>query len=280
MNAKRAGWPAVPLLRAALGACAMAIVLVLGLAPAGAAHAPEAGEKRIALVIGISAYQNAPPLVNPVNDARAIGEALRRLNFEVHELFDPDYRQFSRGIRDFGIRAQTADDAVIYYAGHGIQADHENYLLPTDAKLEQQHDLLFEAMPLRLVLGEVSQANKIGIVLLDACRNNPFTARISRSFARTQRAIATPPGLARVDDVPRNTMVMMATKADQGADDGDAGHSPFAAALLGHFQIPGLELGLFVRSVRDTVLKATNNRQDPYIFSSLGAEPFYFHPAP
>src|SRR5690348_8563186 len=98
VNARRAGWPTASLLRAVLGACVVAIVLVLGLAPAGAAPAPEAGEKRIALVIGISAYQNAPPLVNPVNDARAIGEALRRLNFEVHELFDPDNRQFSRGI--------------------------------------------------------------------------------------------------------------------------------------------------------------------------------------
>ena len=279
MYARRAGWPTASLLRAVLGACVVAIVLVLGLAPAGAAPAPEAGEKRIALVIGISAYQNAPPLVNPVNDARAIGEALRRLNFEVHELFDPDNRQFSRGIRDFGILAQNADAAVIYYAGHGIQADHENYLLPVDAKLEREHDLQFEAMPLRTILNEVSQANKIGIVLLDACRNNPFTERLSRSFAKS-RAIATVPGLARVDDVPRNTMVMMATKADQGAEDGDTGHSPFAAALLEHFQIPRLELGLFVRIVRDTVLKATNNRQDPYIDSSLSAEPFYFHPAP
>jgi formylglycine-generating enzyme required for sulfatase activity len=281
VNARLAGWLARCLLQAALGAGAWAIVMSLVLAPAGAAPAPDKGEKRIALVIGISAYQNAPPLANPVNDARAIGEALRRLNFEVYELFDPDYRLFSRGIRDFGVRAQSADAAVIYYAGHGIQADHENYLLPADAKLEHQHDLLFEAMPLRLILGEVAQANKIGIILLDACRNNPFAERLSRSFASAQRAITTTgPGLARVDDVPRNTMVVMATKADQGADDGDAGHSPFAQALLAHFQIPGLELGLFVRSVRDTVLRATNNRQEPYIFSSLGAEPFYFHPSP
>ena len=161
-----------------------------------------------------------------------------------------------------------------------MQADHENYLLPADAKLEHQHDLLFEAIPLRLLLGEMVQASKIGIILLDACRNNPFMDRMSRSFATSQRAIATGAGLARVDDVPRNTMVVMATKADQGADDGDAGHSPFAEALLAHLQIPGLELGLFFRSVRDTVLKATNNRQEPYIFSSLGAEPFYFRPRP
>ncbi len=261
------------ILRAALAAI---ILLVL----TGAAPAPEKVEKRIALVIGISAYQNAPTLANPVNDARAIGEALRRLNFEVFELFDPDYRQFSRGLRDFGVHVQSADTAVIYYAGHGVQADHENYLLPADAKLEHQHDLLFEAIPLRLLLGEVVQASKIGIILLDACRNNPFMDRMSRSFATSQRAVATNAGLAQVDDVPRNTMVVMATKADQGADDGDGGHSPFAEALLAHLQIPGLELGLFFRSVRDTVLKATNNRQEPYIYSSLGAEPFYFRPRP
>ncbi len=278
MRSGRAGWSAPALLRAALGACAILAVMIL--LPALADAAPDKAERRVALVIGISAYQNAPTLANPVNDARAIGEALRRLNFEVYELFDPDYRGFSRGLRDFGVRVQSADTAVIYYAGHGVQADHENYLLPADAKLEHQHDLLFEAIPLRLLLGEMVQASKIGIILLDACRNNPFTDRMSRSFATSQRAIATGAGLARVDDVPRNTMVVMATKADQGADDGDAGHSPFAEALLAHLQIPGLELGLFFRSVRDTVLKATNNRQEPYIFSSLGAEPFYFRPRP
>ena len=260
--------------------CACAVLAAVILLPILADAAPDKGERRVALVVGISAYQNAPTLANPVNDARAIGEALRRLNFEVYELFDPDYRQFSRGLRDFGVRVQSADTAVIYYAGHGVQADHENYLLPADAKLEHQHDLLFEAIPLRLLLGEIVQASKIGIVLLDACRNNPFLDRMSRSFVTSQRAIATNAGLARVDDVPRNTMVVMATKADQGADDGDAGHSPFAEALLAHLQIPGLELGLFFRSVRDTVLKATNNRQEPYIFSSLGAEPFYFRPRP
>ena len=85
-------------------------------------------------------------------------------------------------MREFGIRAQHADTAVVYYAGHGVQVDRENYLLPADAKLERERDLLYEAMPLSLMLGEVSQANKIGIVLLDACRNNPFIERITRSF--------------------------------------------------------------------------------------------------
>jgi hypothetical protein len=241
--------------------------------------APAIADTRVALVIGIGAYQNAPPLANPVNDARAIGDALRRLSFEVTELRDPDFRALSRGLREFGIRAQAADAAVIYYAGHGVQFDRENYLIPADAKLERAHDLEYEALPLALMLGEVSQASKIGIVLLDSCRNNPFAERVGRSLAIAGRAVDVAPGMARVDDVPRNTMVVMAAKAGQIAEDGPD-HSPFAAAILAHLQLPGLELSLFFRSVRDTVLRATQNRQEPYAFSSLGAEPFYFYPRP
>jgi hypothetical protein len=238
-----------------------------------------AADTRVALVIGINAYQNAPPLTNPLNDAEAIGDALRRLNFEVEELHDPDFRTLTRGIRDFGIRAQAADTALVYYAGHGVQVDRENYLIPADAKLERARDLAYEAVPLSLMLDEVSQASKIGIVMLDSCRNNPFIDRVARSMSLVGRAVATTPGLARVDNVPRNTIVVMAAKADQIAEDGQ-GHSPFAAAILAHLQIPGLELGLFFRSVRDAVLRATQNRQEPYVFSSLGAEPFYFYPRP
>ncbi|NOG71806.1 SUMF1/EgtB/PvdO family nonheme iron enzyme [Roseicella sp. DB1501] len=252
--------------------------VVLAPVPGPAQPAPQP-DRRIALVIGIGTYQSAPALANPVNDARAIGEALRRLNFEVDEVFDPDFRKLTRAVREFGIKAQKADVTVVYYAGHGVQVGRENYLLPADARLERERDLLYEALPLELVLGEASQARKIGIVLLDACRNNPFVDRMSRSMTIAGRGSASP-GLARVDNVPRNTMVVMATKADQIAEDGGGDHSPFADALLAHFQIPGLELSLFFRSLRDTVLRATGNRQEPYIFSSLGAEPFYFYPRP
>ncbi len=252
-------------------------VLLLPVSPT-AESAPNT-ERRVALVIGIGGYQNAPHLTNPVNDARAIGDSLRRLHFDVTELYDPDFRALNSGVREFGIRAATADVAVVYYAGHGVQVDRENYLIPADAKLERERDLLYEAMPLDRLLGEVSQASRIGIVLLDSCRNNPFIERVSRSITVAGRAVSTTPGLARVDNVPRNTMVVMAAKADQIAEDGNE-HSPFASALLAHFQIPGLELSLFFRSVRDTVLRATNNRQEPYVFSSLGADPFYFYPRP
>jgi formylglycine-generating enzyme required for sulfatase activity len=265
---------------AKIGRCSFLYVLavVVTLLPLAARAAPD-NERRIALVIGVGAYQNAPHLANPVNDARAIGDSLRRLKFDVTELYDVDFRALNSGIREFGIRAASADVAVVYYGGHGVQVDRENYLIPADAKLERERDLLYEAMPLDRLMGEVSQASHIGIVLLDSCRNNPFIERVSRSMSFAGRAVATTPGLARVDNVPPNTMVVMAAKADQIAEDGSE-HSPFAAALLAHFQIPGLELSLFFRSVRDTVLRATNNRQEPYQFSSLGAEPFYFYPRP
>ncbi|HLZ67047.1 MAG TPA: SUMF1/EgtB/PvdO family nonheme iron enzyme [Aliidongia sp.] len=237
-------------------------------------------DTRVALVIGVGKYQFAPALANPGNDARRMAEALRRLNFEVDESYDPDYRTLGRALREFGLKAQSADVALIFFAGHGMQVDHENYLVPTDAKLEREHDLVYEALSLDLPLGEVSQAKKIGILLLDACRNNPFVDRMSRSMTIAGRSVDKPKGLARVDKVPRNTIVVMATRADEITDDGSGDNSPFTQALLAHLQIPGLELSLFFRSVRDTVLKATNYRQEPYVFSSLGADPFYFFPRP
>lgn len=257
----------------------LAVALVAAALSGGARADPPKPEKRLALVIGIDAYQNAPRLNNPINDAKAIAAALRSLKFEVTELFDPDLRRISEGVREFGIKIQDADVAAVYYAGHGVQVEHENYLVPADARLERERDLVYEALPLSLVLEEVSQARRIGIVLLDSCRNNPFVARMARSLRDSDRPGRIRVGLARVDNVPRNTMVAMSTRADEVADDG-TDHSPFAAALVKHFAQPGLELGLFFRSVHDSVLAATGNRQEPYVFSSLGAEPFFFHPRP
>src|ERR1700710_1952532 len=122
-----------------------------------------------------------------------MAQALGGLNFEVDELYDADNRTLSRAIRDFGLKAQKAEVAVVFYAGHGVQAARDNYLIPEDARLERERDLLYEAVPLDLMLGEVSQASKIGIVLLDACRDNPFVERIARTTPTAASA-----GLARV----------------------------------------------------------------------------------
>ena len=163
------------------------ILLFLAVVPMQAlAQPPAAPERRVAFVIGIGAYQHAPRLTNPVSDARAVGEALRQLNFEVDEVYDPDFRQLTHALREFGIKAQQSDVAVIYYAGHGVQVARENYLLPADAVLERERDLVYEALSLDLFLGEIAQAQKLGIILLDACRNNPFVERLTRSVDRQQ----------------------------------------------------------------------------------------------
>jgi formylglycine-generating enzyme required for sulfatase activity len=243
-----------------------------------AATVNAAENSRIALVVGIGRYAHAPELLNPPKDAQAIADRLRGLGFAVDLKLDLDNRALSSTLRDFGVRAANADVALVYYAGHGVQVDGTNYLVPSDARLQRVRDLLYEAVPLQLFLGEISQA-KLGIMLLDACRDNPFIDRLVESLgaARTSQIGH---GLGRIDDTPSDTMVAMATRANAVAEDGTGEHSPFAGALLAEFQVPGLELGLFVRRVRDRVLEATQGRQEPYTFGSLGAMPFYFNPKP
>ncbi|HSK41156.1 MAG TPA: caspase family protein, partial [Arenibaculum sp.] len=258
----------------------VAAILVAPARSAVHAAAPaEEAERRMALVMGIGAYQNVPELPNPVNDARAIGEALTELGFDVDVQLDLDRWQLSTALRDFGIRAAEADVALVFYAGHGIQVAGQNYLIPSDARLERERDLVYEALPLNLLLGELAQARRLGILVLDACRNNPFVERLSQSVSLARRG-EIGAGLTRIDDTPSDTLVAMATRADQVAEDGTGVHSPYTQALLAHLQEPGLELGLFFRRVRDSVLQETQGRQEPYIFGSLGASPFYFNPLP
>ncbi|WP_404383077.1 SUMF1/EgtB/PvdO family nonheme iron enzyme [Caenispirillum salinarum] len=254
------------------------LVSLLFLWAAGAAQA--ATERRIALIIGMGTYQYAPHLINPVNDAQAMARTLTDLGFDVEHRTDIDFRDLSGALRQFGIKAQNADVALIYYAGHGMQVNGRNYLIPVDARLERERDLVYEAMPLDLLLGEVSQARTLGMVILDACRNNPFAERLMDRSGQISRAAQIGLGLARVDDTPKDTLVAMATRADALAEDGEGDNSPYTDALLEYLEVPGLELGLFLRKVRDAVLRTTNGRQEPYTFGSLGAEAFYFNPLP
>ncbi|MBC7950445.1 MAG: SUMF1/EgtB/PvdO family nonheme iron enzyme [Rhodospirillaceae bacterium] len=254
--------------------CMAALLLVAG-------PSSSATQRRVALVIGMGQYVSVPNLPNPPKDARAIGESLARLGFEVDTHVDSDYRDFAKSLREFGIKAQNADVALIFYAGHGMQVDRENYLIPIDARLERERDLIYEAMPLDRLLGEASQARVLGIVILDACRNNPFAEKLAQKVQTARaRAMSVGPGLARVDATPKDTLVALATRADALAEDGEGNHSPYAEALLANLEMQGLELGLFFRRVRDQVLKATHGRQEPFTFGSLGAEPFYFNPLP
>jgi hypothetical protein len=253
----------------------LAVVAVAMLLAAG--QPAKADPSRVALVIGIGKYQNVAALPNPPHDAQAVAASLRNLGFDVDEKIDSTYTDLKEAIRLFGQRAAKADAAVVFYAGHGIQVDHENYLIPADADLQRERDLLYETIKLDIVMGEVARAKKVGLVILDACRDNPFVQRVA-STLMARGLSSSVKGLAKVDNVPPNTAVAMATRGDTIAEDGSGDHSPYTAAILAHLEVPGLELGLFFRSVRDTVLKATQGRQEPYFASSIGADPFYFYP--
>jgi len=232
-------------------------------------------QERIALVIGNSGYEYAPSLPNPRNDADAIGNALEAVGFEVTIHTDLDQRGMQSALRDFGLRAETSDVALVYFAGHGIQVASQNYLLPVDAQLRRERDLIYEATPLSIVTAEVAQARQLGMVILDACRDNPLADNLRQSLGPVRSKLIGL-GMARVEDVPTDTLIAFSTRFNQLAYDGAGDLSPFTSALVEHIEEPGLELNLFFRKVRDTVLDLTANRQEPRTLDALGAKPFYF----
>jgi uncharacterized caspase-like protein len=178
-------------------------------------------------------------------------------------------------LRDFGSKARDADMAVVYYAGHGIELDGTNYLIPVDAALETDADVLDETLPLDRVLFAVEPAKQLRLVILDACRDNPFARTMKRTIA--SRAIGR--GLAKIEPTSPNTMIAFAAKAGSTASDGDSKNSPFAAALVEHLPKPGLDLRRAFGFVRDEVLKNTGNKQEPYVYGSLGGDDLPLVPA-
>ena len=233
-------------------------------------------EKRVALVIGNSAYKSAPRLTNPVNDASLVGGMFRKAGFDsVDVKLDLNAAEMRRALRDFGGRTREADVAVVYYAGHGIELDGTNYLIPTDATLETDSDVLDETLPLERALFAVEPAKQLRLVILDACRDNPFSKTMKRTIAA--RAIGR--GLAKVEPTSPNTMIAFAAKAGSTASDGDSRNSPFAAALVERLPTPGLDLRKAFGFVRDDVLKNTGYKQEPYVYGSLGGDDVALIPA-
>jgi tetratricopeptide (TPR) repeat protein len=229
--------------------------------------------RRIALVIGMSAYANVPRLRNPVSDARAVADVFRRLGFaEVVEREDLTRDRLEEALKDFGDRAADADWAVIYYAGHGVEMNGVNYLVPVDAKLARAEHVEDEAVTLTRVLSKAEEAHQLRMVILDACRNNPFRMASngrSRSIGR---------GLSPVEPA-RGVLVAYAARDGTTADDGDSGHSPFTQALLTHLETPGVDIRMMFSKVRDQVLARTNNAQEPFTYGSLPGQEFYFKQA-
>lgn len=238
-------------------------------------HTGAFADKRVALVIGNSAYQNAARLVNPAGDAAAMAATFRNANFDIVESrTDLSATEMRRTLRDFNDKARDADIAVIYFAGHGIEVDGINYLIPVDALLERDTDVFDETFALDRILVAVEPARRLRLVILDACRDNPFAKTMKRSSVT--RSIER--GLAKVEPASSNTMVAFAAKAGSTALDGDK-NSPFATALVKYITKPGLDLRKAFGFVRDDVLKATGNKQEPFVYGSLGGEDVSLVPA-
>jgi len=236
-------------------------------------------ERRVALIIGNGAYSAAPDLPNPVRDAEAVAGALSALGFEVTAGYDLDAQGMRARLRSFGIGAEGADVAVFFYAGHGIQMAGRNYLIPTDAELRREGDLDLFALPLDLVIGEMERAARTTVVLLDACRDNPFEAELTRSIGRTRSAGLLGRGLAPVDTAG-GLFVGFATDPGKVAFDGAGAHSPFTEAVLDHIRTRGLEINAMMTRVRADVFTATGGRQRPWSTSSLLRELYLAPEAP
>jgi tetratricopeptide (TPR) repeat protein len=248
-----------------------------------AQHPPAPG-RRVAMVVGNAAYRTVEALPNPVKDGRDVAAALRRADGfgEVIEGYDLGLGEMRSMLAKLEALAAGADWAVIYYAGHGVEVDGVNYLVPVDARLEQAADVEREALALDWVLARLGAAGKLQLVILDACRNNPFrqswTGTVRVGGARGLASPAGTRGLARVEAAASaNVLVAFAAKDGEVALDGRPGeNSPYARALLRYLEEPGLELGNFFRMVRDEVLAATGKRQRPYEYGSIPGEQLFF----
>ena len=238
---------------------------------------PAFAGKRVALVLGNAAYQNVPRLTNPVNDAALMADTFKKAGFDVVvSRQDLGALETRRALRDFADSAADADIAVIYYAGHGIEVDGVNYLIPVDARLERDNDVFDEAFSLDRVLLAVEPAKKLRLVILDACRDNPFSKTMRRTVAL--RAIGR--GLAKIEPNNPNTLIAYSAKAGSTAQDGDGRDSPFTTALSQHLTTPGLDVRKAFGFVRDDVIKSTANRQEPFVYGSLGGDDVPLVPAP
>jgi hypothetical protein len=258
-------WPVRGVRSALLG------IIILALTSAGAF-----AEKRVALVMGNSAYQNVSPLANPRNDSEAMSETLKNAGFDVVNLKrDLKANEMRRALRDFSDSVSNADIAIIYFAGHGIEIDGANYIIPVDAILERDIDAYDEAISLDRLLTVIEPAKQLRLVILDACRDNPF----SKTMKRTIGSRAVGRGLAKVEPTSPNTLIAYAAKAGSTASDGDSRNSPFTAALVKYLPRPGLDLRRAFGFTRDEVLKATNNKQEPFVYGSLGGEDVSLVPA-
>ena len=233
-------------------------------------------DRRVALVIGNGKYLHAGELANPRNDAKLVGDLLMRAGFDlVLHRDDLGVIDFKRAVREFTNNAANADIAVIYYSGHGVEFDGVNYLIPIDARLAGALYVEDETVPLDRVLASTAGARKLGLIILDACRENPLRRNPgARSAMRTFSV-----GLADVSRTGQNTLIAYAAKAGSVSFDGDGPNSPFTAALVKYLAQPGLDIRIALGKVRDDVVAETGGKQEPFVYGSLGGENVSIAPA-
>jgi hypothetical protein len=255
------------------GLLAMILASFACIVPVNAA--PENTVSKVALIIANSKYEQTRPLANPAADAALIKTALTALGFDTIKVVENGTRSgMESALRDFSILADKADVALIYYAGHGMEVSNTNYLIPVDARLARDRDAEMEAIKLDTLLQMTEGATRLRIVILDACRNNPFDTTMVR--AGGSRAASR--GLAPIEPAGES-LVVYAAKAGRTAADGAARNSPFARALARRLVEPGNEINLVFRKVRDDVLQETAGEQEPFTYGSLSSREFYFRPA-
>lgn len=265
------------MIRTAIAARRLAFVAFAVLVMVTGASDVARADKRVALVIGNVMYRSVPSLPNTGNDAKAMAALFTSAGFDVVQTrSDLGVVDFKRVLREFIGVARDADIAVVYYAGHGVEVKGTNYLIPVDAKLARDYDVEDEAIPLDRILWSIEQARTLRLVILDACRDNPFLGKMQRTVS--MRAVVN--GLATVEPPTGNTLVAYAAKAGSVAADGTGRHSPFTAALLNHIAEPGLDVRIAFGRVRDEVLRVTANAQEPFVYGSLGGTTVSLVPAP
>ncbi|MDQ0396211.1 tetratricopeptide repeat protein [Labrys monachus] len=242
--------------------------------PAAPAPVPQDGT-RVALVIGNSSYRSVGLLPNPAKDAELVGAALRNAGVgDVTVVHDLDHDGMIAALRAFARKADQADWAMIYYAGHGMEMDGKNYLIPVDARLESDRDVADETVSLDRMMSAIEGAHRLKLVVLDACRNNPFASQMKMTSA----ARAIDRGLSRVEPASA-TLVVYAAKEGTTAQDGNRGDSPFALAFAKRIVEPGVEINKVFRFVTRDVLSDTGNQQEPFVYGSLPPDDFIFVPA-
>ena len=241
----------------------VALVLLLTVTAANA-------ERRVALVLGNSQYQHAPPLTNPVRDAEAVAGRLKTLGFDVVSGFDLTKLQTQATIAQFAKQVRGADIALFFYAGHGLQVSGRNYLLPVDAALEDETSLDFEAVSVDFILRQMSRETSVRLVFLDACRDNP----LAEVLAKTAGVKGASSGLAeiQIENGGAGTLVAFAASPNQLAYDGSGEHSPFTSALLAHIGESNISITEALNRVTGDVFKATAGKQRPWINVSLTTE--------